>query len=177
MSRKPRIQESGPSPLERLKELVRENPSEGEFLFAQRKKLSATRLIAQIEARHHIIGLTEPRLSDFWRWYAEQEALRQMNEDAETFRQNFAKENPSATLEEAHEATLAFLHLKAAREDDTKLAKFVLIELRKAREGSRADRKLRLLEEKARAAKEVLSDVKLTSAQQMEKMREVFGLQ
>lgn len=131
--RKERIDQDGPSPLARLKRLVRENPAEGEFLEAQSQQLSASRLIAQIESRHGIAGLTEPRLSDFWRWLSEQRALRQMNEDAESFREAFHQDNPAATLEEAHEATLAWLHLRAARGDDEKLMKFVLGEMRKAR--------------------------------------------
>jgi hypothetical protein len=158
--------------LQRLKGLPWEDV---EFLLLQREKLSAAKLIAQIAGRYGV-AISEQRLSDFWRWAESQAALLAMNADAEQFRAEFAKANPEATLEEAHEATLAYLHLKAAREDDTKLAKFVLIELRKAREGSREDRKLRLLEAKAAQAKEVLSDTKLTPEEQAAKMREVFGL-
>ncbi len=130
MSRKPRVDADGPSALQQLKAL---GPEEHEFILSQGKELSSARLIAQIASRHGIHGLTEQRLSDFWRWHAEQEALREMNEAAVTFRQNFSKDNPSATLEEAHEATLAFLHLKAGGTDDVKLMKFVLGEIRKAR--------------------------------------------
>lgn len=128
--RKPRIDADGPSPLQRLKGLSQE---EHEFIVFQGATLSAKRLISQIEARHGIHGLTEQRLSDFSRWFAEQQALREMNEAAATFRENFAQDNPAATLEEAHEATLAFLHLKAGSSDDVKLMKFVLGEIRKAR--------------------------------------------
>lgn len=130
MSRQPRIDADGPSPLQRLKGLTQE---EHEFLAEQKRKLSATKLIAQIEVRHGIHGLTPARLSDFWRWFSEQRALREMNEAAATFRENFSKDNPAATLEESHEATLAFLHLKAGAMDDVKLMKFVLGEIRKAR--------------------------------------------
>jgi hypothetical protein len=56
-----------------------------------------------------------------------------MNEDAETFRQQFLRENPESTLEEAHEQTLAWLHLRAARGDDEKLMRFCLGEIRKSR--------------------------------------------
>ena len=130
MSRKPRIDSDGPSPLQRLKRLSAE---EHEFILLQGEKLSQARLIAQIESRHGIHGLTPARLSEFSRWFAEQQSLREMNEAAAAFRENFEKENPAATLEEAHEATLAFLHLKAGRMDDVKLMKFVLSEIRKAR--------------------------------------------
>lgn len=128
--RKPRIDGDGPSAVQRLKDLPWE---EIEFLLGQRSELSAAKLAAQISSRHGIGPISPQRLSDFWRWAESQQALRQMNADAEQFRAEFAKEHPGASLEEAHEATLAYLHLKAAREDDTKLAKFVLIELRKAR--------------------------------------------
>lgn len=155
--RKPRIDSDGPGAIQRLKNLSWE---EIEFLLSQASEISARKVIAQIEARHGISGLSEQRLSDFWRWAQSQQALRKMNADAEQFRTEFAKENPQATLEEAHEATLAYLHLKAAREDDTKLAKFVLIELRKAREGSRDERKLNLLEAKMSEASTALQKLR-----------------
>ena len=129
MSRKPRIDADGPGPLQRLKSLPWE---EVEFLLSQREKISAAKLAAQISSRHGI-DISAPRLSDFWRWAESQVALRVMNADAEQFRTEFARENPGATLEEAHESTLAYLHLKAGRSEDEKLMKFVLGEIRKAR--------------------------------------------
>jgi hypothetical protein len=170
--RKPRIDEQGPGPLQRLKSLPWE---ELELLWSMQEQMSAARIIAHVKSRHGVV-LSPQRLSDLWRWLGTQMALRNMNEDAETFRSQFMRENPAASMEEAHEQTLAWLHLKGVREDDERLMRFVLTELRKAREGSREDRKLALLEKKAEAAKELLTDVMLTPEERERKMREVFGL-
>lgn len=129
-TRKSRIPDSGPSAYQQLKALPAE---EREWLWERRETLSAKKLIAEIAGRHRITGLSEQRLSDFWRWQEQQQELAKLNEDAATFRDAFAKEHPESTMEEAHEATLAWLHLKGARMDDTKLMAFVLTELRKAR--------------------------------------------
>jgi hypothetical protein len=129
MDSKPRINGDGPSPGQRLKQLPWE---ELEFLLEQKEVASAKQIIAQIKGRHGIV-VSPSRLSEFWRWLDQRVALREMNADAETFRGEFAKEHPEATLEQAHEATLAWLHLRAAKGSDEKLMKFVLGELRKAR--------------------------------------------
>ena len=129
-TRKERISDSGPSAYQRLKALPKD---EREWLWEQRKKMSASALIVHIEGRYGISGLSSQRLSDFWRFQAQQEELARLNEDAETFRAAFAKEHPEATLEQAHEATLAWLHLLAAQKKNPKLMAFVLTEIRKAR--------------------------------------------
>jgi hypothetical protein len=171
MSRKPRIDADGPGVPQQLRNLPWE---EVEFLVGQREQVSAAKLIAQISSRHGISPISEQRLSDFWRWADSQVALHKMNQDAEQFRNEFAKQNPAATFEEAHESTLAYLHLKSVREDDTKLAQFVAVELRKVREGSREDRKLALLEQKAAQALETVEDSKLSDAQKADRIREIF---
>ncbi len=138
-TRKSRIPDSGPSAYQQIKALPE---AERQWLWERREELSARKLIAEIAGRHGIVGLSEQRLSDFWRWQAQQQELARLNEDAATFRDAFAKEHPESTMEEAHEATLAWLHLKGAAADDTKLMKFVLGELRKARALSHEKAKL-----------------------------------
>ena len=130
MKRKPRIDGDGPSALQRLKSLPAQDH---EALLARSEEVSAKSLTGYIEQHHGIPGLSEQDFSRFLRWHAEQQALAEMNQAAMDFRENFSAENPAASLEEAHEATLAWLHLRGARLDDEKLMKFVLGEIRKAR--------------------------------------------
>ncbi len=173
MKRKPRIDGDGPSPEQRLRDL---SPEEHEFFQAQAGEISAKRLIAQIESRHGIYGLTEQALSRFWRWLDSQRALRQMNADAEQFRKEFAQEGLPVTAEEIHIRTVDYMRLKGVREDNDKLLAYAVTEARKAIELEHGARKLALLEKKAEAAKEVLTDQKLSPEEQTAKMREVFGL-
>lgn len=128
--RMPRIGPDGPSPLQQLKALSVE---EQEFLLEQKtKKVSAVKLIAQIEARHRIFGLTESRLSDFWRWLRTRIFLRQENEDVETFREEFIAKYPGSSWKEAHLAAVCWLKLKAGRTDNEDLMALAVAEMRKA---------------------------------------------
>jgi hypothetical protein len=133
-TRKSRIVDEGPSAYQQLKELPAVDRA---WLWDQREKSSSAGIIAEVRRRHGITGLSPQRLSDFWRWQQnwqeEQERLEEFNEAAESFREAFARELPSATMEQAHEATLAWLHLKGSASNDQKLMRFVLTELRKAR--------------------------------------------
>lgn len=128
--RKPRIApDGGPSLLEQLRQLSDE---EHDFLLAQKKQVSATRIIAQIASRHGIHGLTQQQLSAFWRWLDGRKAVVQMNADAEQFRGEFAREAPAATAEQIHIKTVDYLRMKGLREDDRKLLAFAVTEARKA---------------------------------------------
>lgn len=99
-SRKPRIGPNGPSPLERLRQLVRDNPEDGEFLREQGEKLKAVQIIAQIEARHGIHGLNEQRLSDFWRWLGRRKAMEYADQAVTDAREMFSSK--AATMRDLH---------------------------------------------------------------------------
>ncbi len=99
-SRKPRIGPNGPSPLERLRQLVRDNPEEGEFLRSQKEQLTGVQIIAQIEARHGIHGLNEQRLSDFWRWLGRRKAMEIADQAVTDAREMFGTK--AATLRDLH---------------------------------------------------------------------------
>jgi hypothetical protein len=170
-TRKARITDSGPSAYQQLKALPE---AERQWLWDRREKWPAKTIISQIAKEHGITGLTEQRLSDFWRWQEQQQELARMNEDAETFRDAFAKEHPESTMEEAHEATLAWLHLRGARASDEKLMKFVLTEIRKARVIENDRRKIAILETKAAEAVKAAEDPKLSAADKAERIREIF---
>ena len=171
MSRKPRIDEDGPSALQRLKSLPWE---EVEFLLAQREQLSSEKLIAQISSRHGIAPISPQRLSDFWRWADSQRAIQQMNADAEQFRTEFIKEGIPASAEEIHIRTVDYMRLKGIREDNNKMLAYAVTEARKAIELEHSARKLALLEQKAAQALETVEDSKLSDAQKADRIREIF---
>lgn len=142
-TRKDRISEDGPSPYQQLKDLPWD---EREWLWAQRRKMSAKQIIGHIEGRYGIYGLVPQRLSAFWKYQGDQQELREMNEDAASFREAFARDTPIATLEEVHEATLFYFSLRAKRKGSDKLMAFALSEIRKARAIQEAKEKRKLAE-------------------------------
>lgn len=170
-TRKSRIPESGPSAYQQLKELP---VAARDWLWKRREKLSSKQIIGEIAGRHGITGLSAQRLSDFWRWQEQQHELAKLNEDAQTFRDAFSKQHPESTMEEAHEATLAYLHLKAASTENTKLMAFVLTEIRKARAIENDRRKIAILEAKAAEAVKTAEDPKLSAPEKAARIREIF---
>lgn len=159
MSRKPRIDADGPGALQRLKGLSQE---EHEFLAAQGQELSAAQLIAQIEARHKIFGLTEQRLSDFWRWLGLQQEMRMANESVQNIRQIFEEVMPGAGAEETHKFLVRFLSAQGFGQKDPSLLKFVTVETRKAIEIEHEQEKFQF--DAARAALKCLPALKAIAA-------------
>ena len=129
MSRKPRIDGDGPGPLQQLKALSAE---EHEFIAGQKEKLSAAKLIAQIEARHGIHGLTPARLSDFWRWLSLQQEMRAANETVANIREIFSVSMPNASAEETHKFLVNFLTAQGFASKSEKTLQFATVETRKA---------------------------------------------
>lgn len=128
--RKQRVDKDGrKGVLQRLRELPEAVQEE---LFLRAQEVSAKTLIAEIRARHSIEGLSEQRLSDFWRWLDGRRKLRQMQEDAEQFRAAFALEGVAASPEDIHIRTVDYLRMKGLREDDEKTLKFAVGEARRA---------------------------------------------
>ncbi len=159
MSRKPRVDADGPSALQRLKALSRE---EQEFLAAQAQELTGAKLIAQIEARHKISGLSEQRLSDFWRWFALQQEMRVANESVANIRQIFEEVMPGAGSEETHRFLVRFLSAQGFGQKDHGLLKFVTVETRKAIENEQEKEKFQF--DAARAALKCLPQLKAIAA-------------
>lgn len=127
--RMPRVDGDGPSPLEQLRQIVRANPAEGEFLRAQKKKLKATALIAQIEARHGIHGLNAQRLSDFWRWLLQRETRSAANAAVENLREMAG--SSASTPEEVHQWLVDLLQITGLEKKNISLLCFVTAEVRK----------------------------------------------
>jgi len=155
-----RIDQDGPSPLQQLKGLP---PEEQEFLVAQRqgkKPIPVAKLIAQIEARHGIYGLTPPRWSDFFRWFTEQREIRSANETVANIREIFSEVMPSASAEETHKFLVNFLTAQGFAQGSEKALRFATVETRKSIEVSQKDRRIRLLEQNQASVKEKLEAVK-----------------
>lgn len=124
-ARKPPIGPQGPAPIQLLKALP---PEEQEFLYEQRGKLSARKLIAQhIEGRLGIHGLREQRLSEFWRWLESQWSVAEANESVDQLRQLSAD---LMTPEDVHRFCLDLLRTTGMRLRDLKTLKFVTREIR-----------------------------------------------
>lgn len=170
-TRKARISDSGPSAYQRLKALP---PEEREWLFERKETLSAKQIIAAVAERYRIAGLSEQRLSDFWRWQEGQMALVQLNEDAAQFREEFARTGTPATPEEIHIRTVDYMRLKGIREQDDKLLAYAVTEARKAIELEHGRRKLAILEAKAAEAVKTAEDPKLSAADKAARIREIF---
>lgn len=157
--RKTHINPDGaPSPLARLKRVVQQAPEEGEFLQEQAETLSAARIIAQIEARHKIHGLTVQRLSDFWRWLSEQQEIRAANTSVANLREIFEEVMPGAGREETHRFLLRFLAAQGFGTRDHKLIQFVAVEERKAAEMEQARKKFEFTVAKASTELQKLRD-------------------
>lgn len=156
--RKQRVDKDGrKGVLQRLRELPEAVQEE---LFLRAQEVSAKTLIAEIRAQHGVEGLSEQRLSDFWRWLDGRRKLRQMQEDAEQFRAAFALEGVAASPEDIHIRTVDYLRMKGLREDDEKTLKFAVGEARRAIELERDGRRLAILEGNAERAKAALEGVK-----------------
>ena len=135
MSAKTRIDKGGAaSPLAQLKRLVQKKPAVGEWLLEIASEQSATAIIAQIEKRHKIVGLTAQRLSDFWRWFSEQSEIRAASESVENIREIFEEVMPGAGAEETHRFLVRFLSAQGFGQKDHKLLQFVTVETRKGME-------------------------------------------
>jgi hypothetical protein len=171
MSRKARIADSGPSAYQRLKALPAE---ERQWLWERREALTAKQIIAEVAGRYRIAGLTEQRLSDFWRWQDGQMALVQLNEDAALFREEFSRSGTPATPEDIHIKTVDYMRLKGIREEDDKLLAYAVTEARKAIELEHGARKLAILEAKAAEAVKTAEDPKLSAADKAARIREIF---
>lgn len=159
---KPRIDSDGaPSPLAKLKRVVQQDPAEGEFLQQQAQTLTAASIIAQIEARHKIHGLTASRLSEFWRWLSEQQEIRAANDSVRNIREIFEEVMPGAGAEETHRFLVRFLSAQGFGQKDHKLLKFVTVETRKAIEIEHEREKFEF--DAARAALKCLPQLKSIS--------------
>ena len=169
--RKPRIDADGPGAKQQLQALPWEDV---EFLLGQREKLSNAKISAHILSRYGIGPISEQRLSDFWRWADSLVALRQMNQDADQFREEFVKSGVPATAEEIHIRTVDYMRLKGIREDNDKMLAYAVTEARKAIELEHSARKLALLEQKAEQALEAVEDSKLSDSQKADRIREIF---
>ena len=180
-SRNPRIDPvKGVSPLEQLREVVRQNPAEGEFLKAQKKKLTALQVIAQIESRHNIYGLDSPRLSDFWRWLQQRQWWNQVNHSVQDLREDFAKIAPEATDEQMHRYLVDMVKSLLPHEADSKergkLLKLAVVETRKRVEMDQSARRLRMLEQERAATKDILENKELTPEEREQRLKEKFGI-
>lgn len=155
MSRKPRIDGDGPSALERLKRLPAEKQ---EAIAGQAQELSAVKLIAQIEARHGIHGLSARRLSDFLRWHSEQREIRAANDSVKNIREIFEEVMPGAGRAETHKFLVRFLAAAGFGQRDHKLIQFAAVEERKAIEIEQERQKFEF--DAARAALKCLPQLK-----------------
>jgi hypothetical protein len=156
-------------------------PEEAHDLLLQLKgEMSQRDLIAEIESRYGIGRLITSRLSEFFAWLSERRALRRMKDDAAAFRENFGAANPEATLEEAHEAALSSLLLRAIREDKLGLMRFVLSEIRRARALTQSDEKVEIMERRVavieRRLAPAIPEAPLTPEERMQRIKQVFGI-
>jgi hypothetical protein len=136
MSERRRISSEGPSPLQRLKDLPDE---EQEFLIEQRQELEVKQVIAQIEARHKIFGLSQSRWSDFVAWYREREALRAANASVSNMRAIYS--TTELTPEAVHQHCVDLLRTAGITDKDFKTLRFVTTEVRKVMELSHSREK------------------------------------
>jgi hypothetical protein len=128
MSDRVRIGDAGAGPLQRLKDLSVE---EQECLILQRtgkSKTSVARLIAQIEARHGIHGLSAQRWSDFAKWFAERQSIQEANASVQNLR---ALSTDLLTPDDVHQFCVDLLRITGMRDGDIKTLKFVTQEIRK----------------------------------------------
>ncbi len=93
------------------------------------KKLSAVKLIAQIEARHGIHGLNAQRLSDFWRWLKQREEMAAANSSVENIREIFASDK--ASPKELHRWLVDLLKVTGLEKRNLTVLRFVTTEIRK----------------------------------------------
>ena len=160
---KPRIDRDGaPSPLARIKRIVQRDPAEGERLQEMAATMSAEAIIADIEKRHKVHGLSAPRLSEFWRWLSEQQEIRLANESVQNIREIFNEVMPGAGAEETHKFLVRFLSAQGFGQKDHKLLKFVTVETRKAVEIERERERFQF--DAARAALKCLPQLKAIAA-------------
>lgn len=127
-----RAGEKGVGPLQRLKNLSRE---EQEFLLEQRKgdkAISVAKLIRQIEARHGIYGLSGPRWSEFVKYFEEQEGIRLADDSVENLESLYAAEE--LTPQAVHAHCVKVLRVTGLRTGDLKILKYVASEMRKVME-------------------------------------------
>jgi len=170
MTRKPRIDGTGKSPLQKLKELPWDDI---EQLCAEAQDWPAKQLLARIKERHGIALRSEQRLSDFWRWASLQRELRAANEAVANIREIFSQSMPDASAEQTHKFLVTFLTAQGFAEKDPKTLRFVTIEERKRAEGERENRKLHVLETNAAAAKAKLQEVKSTGGLTPETLKQI----
>lgn len=158
--RKPRIDADGQTAYQRLKAL---SPEEHEAIMGQLEELSQAKVIAQIEARHGIRGLTPARLSDFSaRWYPEQREIRAANDTVSNIREIFEEVMPGAGRLETHKFLVRFLAGTGFGQKDYKLLQFATVEERKAIEIEREREKFEF--DAARAALKCLPQLKALAA-------------
>lgn len=128
--RMPRVGGDGEvSPLEKLRQLVRLNPAEGEFLRQQKKGKSALKVIALIEGRHQIYGLNAQRLSEFWGWLRQRENTALAQTSVENLRSMF--EGDQLTPEGMHQWLVDLLQSTGMEKKNLKLLVLVTQEIRK----------------------------------------------
>jgi hypothetical protein len=171
MNRKPRIDKGGrKSALQRLKEL----PWDAiEQIAGEAQDWPGKQLVARIKQQHGI-GISEQRLSDFWRWVSLQREMRAANAEVEHIREIFAASVPEASAEATHNFLVKFLTARGFAERDNRVLRFVTIEERKRAEGERESRRLRLLEAREEAAREAVEDGSLSDAEKARRIREIF---
>ena len=127
--RMPRAGEDGVSPLEQLRELVRKDPAEGEFLRLQKKGKTALKVIGMIEGRHGIYGLNAQRLSDFWKWLRQRECKDWAATSVSNLRDMFVEE--TASPDSMHKFLVDLLGMTGMEKKNLGLLKYVTTELRK----------------------------------------------
>ena len=120
------------------------------------------------------VSISLGALSSWLAWYRRQSALKSGNARVLQTLEWFRKNKPAASPEEIRSAT--FLQLSLLHEEDPEIQIQLLKEQGRDLDRELSARRVRILEDNAAKAKEVLSDAKLSPEEQTAKMREVFGL-
>lgn len=146
-------------------------------LFQQLRRHTLEKVQAWL-ASEHGVKTSAAALSTFWQWY-QSWSLQPQAQFAQALAKQFEKMPELAGQAEKISAiTQTALEIKAAQDQDPKL----FLALAKARRDTAKlaldERKLRLLEAKAAqadAAKAVTGDETLTEAEQLQRLRQIFG--
>lgn len=144
----------------------------------------------RLTKQYHIRLSRDGQLSEFWRWFSDQQELEQSNDLIEQFQEFTRTKNPDWSADKVRQTGIEFFMAHTvARKDANKFASIVSLDqnerfgktkaAQKDRQLDQQDRKIKLLEKKAEAydqAKGVMGDQALTEEQRAARMRELFGM-
>lgn len=175
----------------KLKRLCRENPALRDELFALLQDgMKSAVWRAEVKKRFGVWFSADSQVTRWRAWVFDMMDQEILNDQMELRAERYRSENPGATPEEVRDDGIRYFMEQARARGDRKgfldVATLDLMErtartkaAQKTKDQELAERRVKLLEEKARqadAAKGILENKGLSDAQKRARMREVFGL-